>query len=302
MCWRRAFLVIFVAVLTTTATGQQSLRLGVLPAFNASGDSFAPVFCQHLTLRLFRDLQNDSVRTVLLNPGGFYTPSDDDFLVDYGRKSGVDFLLITTLLKTIVPEKGSSTITVQTEVLDLNSGTRSGPWKSAAEINRRDTNLDYGTLHMDWGGNFYLGPSRVFEKQPLGKAMVAVAEQVRFVTLQALKQQLVGVWAKRKAESSSGSCDINLKVLYTAKHAASKSYSIFVDGQDESMGLNDGILLLRNRTGAMLLQWRVNDAPYKLPKQDLYQAAAEVDCAKPERQLNIKIGAMGEAILDWQMN
>ena len=284
------------------ASEQQSLRIGVLPTFNAGGESFAPVFSQHLTLKLFRDLQSDAVNTVLLNPGRFYSPTDDDFLLDYGRRSGVDSLLITTLLKTLVPEKGNSTITVQTEILDLKSGTRSGPWKSAVEISKRNANLDYRTLHMDWGENFYLGPSRMFEKQPLGKAMALIAEQVRSQVIQGLKAGMVAASGMIKPAKSAGTCDVHVKVLYTSKHAASKSYTIFVNDEDESMGVSDGVLLLHNKSGPMLLQWVVHDAPYRLPAQELYQAATEVDCAKPERQLNIKIGAMGEAILDWQMN
>jgi hypothetical protein len=294
-----AGLCIFLAGLCAHGTGEQPLRIGVMPTFNASGEPFAPIFSQHLTLKLFRDLQSDAVNSVLLNPGGFYNPDDDDFLLDYGKRSGVDSLLITRLLKTIVPEKGNSTITVQTEVLDLKSGTRSGPWKSAVEINKRDTSLDYHALHMDWRGNVYLGPSRLFEKQPLGKAMATVADQVRSQVLQALKAGMVTV--SMKADKPGGSCDVRLKVLYTSKHAASKSYTIFVDNENESLGVNDGALLLSNKSGPMLLQWMLNDAPYKLPKQELYQAATEVDCSKPERQLNIKIGAMGEALLDWQM-
>lgn len=281
---------------------QQPLRIGVLPTFNASGESFAPVFSQHLTLKLFRDLQSDSVNTVLLNPGGLYNPADDDFLLGYGRESGVDSLLITTLLKMLVPEKGNSTIAVQTEVLDLKSGTRSGPWKSAVDINKRDASLDYRTLHMDLRGNFYLGPSRLFEKQPLGKAMTAIADQVRSQVAQALKAGVVAVSATARSDKSSGACDVRVKVLYTSRHAASKSYTVFVNSEDESMGVSDGVLLLHNKTGPLLLQWFVHDTPYKLPAQELYQAAIEVDCSKPERQLNIKIGPMGEAILAWQMN
>lgn len=297
-----ACLYALVATLPVHSVGQQTLRIGVLPTFNASGDSFAPVFSQHLTLRLFRDLQSDAVSAVLLNPGGFYNPADNEFLLEYGKRSGVDSLLITTLLKTLVPAKGNSTVTVQTEVLDLKSGTRSGPWKSTAEISKRDLSLDYGALHMDLRGNVYLGPSRIFEKQPLGKAMATIAEQVRSQVSQALNRSSVNVSTTVKPNASGGTCDVRVKLLYTSKHAASKSYTIFVNNEDESLTVNDGVLLLPGKSGPMLLEWIVNDAPYKLPKQELYQAATEVDCSKPERQLNIKIGAMGEAILDWQMN
>jgi hypothetical protein len=89
-----------------------------------------------------------------------------------------------------------------------------------------------------------------------------------------------------------------VKILYASRHAASKSYSIFVDGRDESLNVKDGDLLLHGKSGTLLLQWVMNDAPYKLPTQEFYQSNLDVDCAKP--QLSINIGAAGEALLVWQ--
>src|SRR5215471_8298259 len=191
-----AFLWVLVAGLPGQAAEPQALNIGILPTFNASGESFAPVFSQHLALKLFQDLQGGGAHAVLLNPGGLYAPGDSDFLVDYGKRSGVEALLITTLLKAIIPEKGGVTIRVQTVLLDVNLGPRSGPWMSTAEVSKRDASLDYGALRMNWDGKFEWGPSRTFEKQPLGKAMTSVAEQVHSQLMQVMKAGSAMVAAK----------------------------------------------------------------------------------------------------------
>jgi hypothetical protein len=34
--------------------------------------------------------------------------------------------------------------------------------------------------------------------------------------------------------------------------------------------------------------------------QDLYQANTDLDCSRPERQLSLDIGAVGDALLHWR--
>src|SRR6267378_2569011 len=216
--------VALLAALLAAAPGhcadQPPLTIGILPTFNSGGDNFGSVFGQHLALTLFQQLQNNVVRSVLMNPGGRYVPTDDDWLLDYGKRGDVDYLVITTLLKMQVPDKGNCTIMVRTEILDLKSGTRSGPWNHAVEVSRHDARLDYGALRVSLVGDYDLGPSRLFEKQPLGKAMMALADQVRAQVLQAVRPGGYAAPARR-VETSTGSCDLHLKVLYTSKNTAS---------------------------------------------------------------------------------
>jgi hypothetical protein len=273
-----------------------TLTVGILPTFNAGADAFGETFDQHLALKLFEQLQGTAARPVLLNPGRLYDPTDNDWVVEYGRKSGVDVLLITSLLKTEIPEKGDCTITVQSEILELKSGSRSASWKSTAAINKRDAKLDYRTVKAGIFGA-YIAPSRVFEKQPLGKAMSEIADQIHTQCLQRI-QAIPSTHTEQRTSTEASSCDFRVKILYASRHAASKSYSIFVDGRDESLNVKDGDLLLHGKSGTLLLQWVMNDAPYKLPTQEFYQSNLDVDCAKP--QLSINIGAAGEALLVWQ--
>lgn len=279
-----------------STTDHEGITLGILPTVNGSSDAFGATFDQHLQLKLFELFEGSKVRPVLLNPGAMYDPSEEEWLNEYGNSAKCDVLLITMLLKTERPKKGDWTIAVQSELLDLKSGKRSGRWTSQVALDKRDAHLDY--LHWDaglWSNS--IGPSRVFEKQPLGKAMKEVAEQIHEQTLHRLEGRPPESEVS-PAHSAIGPCDVRLKVLYVSKHAASKSYRIFVDGKDESVNVRDGELLLRGKSGTLLLQFAVNDAPYKLPQQEFYQANADVDCSK--QQLSVNIGASGEALLVWQ--
>lgn len=284
---------LFISLLLLTceagSSSKGSFTLGILPTFNAGGDSFGVVFGEHLALKLFEELKSASIHPVLLNPGGYYNATDDDWLLDYGHQSGANALLITSLLKTEMPSNGNWTIIVQTEILDLKSGKRSEPWRSMIETNKHNVQLDYGILHTTVS-------SRIFEKQPLGKAMAAIAGQIR---ARALQEIHVENDSANEVRESSGACDVSLKVLYSSKHAASKSYTVFVDGKEESLSVDNGVLPLLGRSGLLLLQVKINDAPYKLPTQELYQIGEYVDCSKPQRELVMKIGAAGEALLEW---
>lgn len=277
-------------------TEHEGITLGILPTVNGSSDGFGATFDQHLTLKLSELFEGGKVRPVLLNPGAMYDPSEEEWLNEYGNSAKCDVLLITMLLKTERPAKGNWTIAVQSELLDLKSGKRTGPWTSQVALDRRDAHLDYRRWNATLWSNS-IGPSRVFEKQPLGKAMKEVAEQIHEQTLHRLEARR-SESGLSPAHGTGGPCDVRLRVLYVSKHAASKSYTIFVDGKDESANVSDGELLLHGKSGTLLLQFAVNDAPYKLPRQEFYQASAEVDCSK--QQLSVNIGTSGEALLVWQ--
>ncbi|HEY6352427.1 MAG TPA: hypothetical protein VI636_23770 [Candidatus Angelobacter sp.] len=292
--------------------------VGILPTYDAGGEDFGPLFKQHLPLRLYRQLEKQGVRVLLLNPGGNYKPDDEEWLMDYGKQSGADLLLITSLLKTQFPEHGDAALSVKCEILDLNSGVRSPEWQNSVRINRRDLIIDYRRF-LGFAGITLVGPDTPFEKLPLGKAMIAIGDQIGPQLLQKMKTavaakiagtspiQQVNTPSKDELASppenihpADGPCDITLKILYVSKHAASKSYTIFVQGREESLGINEGVLLLHEKMGPLLLQWSMHDPPYRLPVQEYYQATPNVDCSKPERQLTINIGASGEALLAWQ--
>src|SRR5262249_3174249 len=54
------------------------------------------------------------------------------------------------------------------------------------------------------------------------------------------------------------------------------------------------------KSGPMFLQISVADAPYRMTVQDLYQANTMLDCSKPERQLSLDLGPVGDGMLHWK--
>jgi hypothetical protein len=99
----------------------------------------------------------------------------------------------------------------------------------------------------------------------------------------------------------SGACTITAKVAYVAKKATSRAYDIIVNGESQSLWTKDGVTTLENfKSGPVFLQLSVADPPYRMPVQELYQANTVLDCSKPERQLSLDIGPVGDALLHWR--
>ncbi len=64
--------------------------------------------------------------------------------------------------------------------------------------------------------------------------------------------------------------------------------------------MHEGVFNTQLRTGPLIVHVKVNDAPYKLPVQHLYQANTYLDCAQPEKVLVLEIGSAGDALLQWR--
>jgi hypothetical protein len=98
-----------------------------------------------------------------------------------------------------------------------------------------------------------------------------------------------------------GACTVTVKVAYVAKKATSRAYDIIVNGESQSLWTKDGVTTLENaKSGPIFLQLSVADPPYRMPVQELYQANTILDCSKPERQLSLDIGPVGDALLHWR--
>lgn len=272
------------------------VRVGILPTFDEGGDTFGPVFGQHLTMMLFRDLEEQRAMVpVLLNPGGVYTPSSDEWISDYGQRAGVDEVLITALQKADAPPRGNWTITVRSELVNMSTGKRSGPWTQSATIEKRNAMLDYG-YDFYIKNVAFIDPSKSFEKQPLGKRARLIADAIA----EGVPSRIAATPTPDTESAGPGSCPVNFNIKYSSKHAASHAYTAVINGKDESLGIKDGVLPLTLNSGPLLIQAIVQDAPYKLPKQPIYQANTYVSCSAPQRNLVLDIGAAGEALLKWQ--
>jgi hypothetical protein len=304
----RIYIVVFVLLFTSLLRASPGkVVVGVLPTYDQGGSNFGPEFCQHLTTGIFQELQNSAVEPLLLNPGGLYSATADEYTLDYARKSGVDVALVTVLLTTEMPPKGDFTIKVKGDLIDLKTGTSMLSWQSTTTINRHDVAHEAFEKLGDNNGRvgqardqltLFRPSSKPFEKQPLGGAARKIAQDVN--TQIARGAASVTPTQEAKPVASGGPCKVNFKVGYVTKHASSRSYDLIVNGKDETLDISDGQLPLSVPSGPLLIQLAVHDAPYKVPKQDLYQLNAQLDCSQNPHELRYEIGQVGEGFVKWQ--
>jgi hypothetical protein len=283
--------------------------LGIMPVFDASGEEYGELFAQNLTAMEFRKLQGAPFDVVLLNPGGLYNPLIPESIVDYAQSANVDTVLVMSFLQTDKPQKGDFTLHVEAKLMDSASGKLGEATSYGFSLPRHDIAVEIANSGLDIAGtasntvrtgrNIYslLGTkNQPFEKQPLGKAANNIADGVRTYVLSQVPPSTAKV-----PEVKLGTCTYSVQVKYTSKKAVSKAYDIILNGEEESLWTKEGVTTLENKpSGPVFVQLSVADAPYRLAVQHLYQANTMLDCAKPERELYLDIGAGGDALLHWR--
>jgi hypothetical protein len=284
--------------------------VGIMPVFDTSGDSYGQQFAQNLTAMVYEKLEGAPFQVMLLNPGGLYSPLIPESMLEYAQSAGVDTVLVTTLQPTDKPQKGDFILHVEAKLMDAQSAKEMAPSTYSAKVSHNDALLDAAKGGLDFGSstsntvrhsqNLYsamvrTNGSRPFEKQPLGKAALGMADSIR-------SQVLTQAARADKADApKGGACTITLRVQYLAKKASSRAFDIIVNGESQSLWTKDGVTTLENlKAGPVFLQVSVADPPYRTPVQDLYQANTILDCSHPERQLSLDIGPVGDALLHWR--
>jgi hypothetical protein len=290
----------------------QRISIGIAPGFDAGGDDFGPALTQHLTLFTYQDLLGSKqFSPSLLSPGGVYTPLDTSWLTEYVQdRPDIDLLLVPTLKPTVITDKGSSsTITVEISLLDVHTGDAKSTWTVSETIKAKNAWLEKGEAMMtsavnDRSDRFGMGitPSRDFEKQPIGKTTAHLAEMIRD-TLPAHLAGFVKTGSEKSgdapvAASSSAPCAMHTKVTYSYKHSVSHSYTLTANGLDQTTTIKDGISTFQAPEGPLLLQFTINDTPYKLSRENIYQLSATHSCKSST--LVIDIGQGGDAHQHWE--
>ena len=288
--------VLILLLLPPRAFAASKIAVGIFPTYDQSGVGFGSALSQHLTTLLYRELQKTAIEPILLNPGGLYTSVQDEFTGEYAEKNDVQMILVTVLLKPDMPKKGDFVIQVKSDLIDLKTGKSLASWQSSVPINRHEAFLERGG-EVSYNGADYSFVSRKFEKQPLGKATRKLAEEVRDQFVQATRSLVPGT---EIPIADSGKCTFTFRVAYVSKHAVSKSYDVMVYDKDETLAVTDGNLPVSAESGPLLIQLVLHDAPYKLPKQNIYQASTRVDCSRTPRSLTLQVGPSGEAYLKWE--
>jgi hypothetical protein len=308
MRFRALLLGLALAAATASATAQR-LSVGIAPAYDAGGDDFGPAVVEHLTLFLYQDLLGSKqFAPSLLNPGGVYTPLDTSWLTDYVQdRPDLDLLLVSTLKPVTAPDKNSWTISIELSLLDAHTGDVKSTWTVSQTIKSKSLWLEKGQSVFTTALNnrtsqygYEMMASPDFAKQPIGKTTAQLADSIRD-TLGAN----LGGFARTSPASSpdvagtgSEPCLMHTKVTYSYKHSASHSYTLLAHGLDQSTTIADGLSTFKIPEGPLLLQFTVNDTPYKLSKQEIYQLSTMHSCKSST--LVIDIGQGGDAHHHWE--
>lgn len=317
-------------------TAAPRLMVGIMPTYDSSGESFGEDFSRYITLMIFQELYpSDKLEPMMLNPGGIYSPLEEEWIVDFGRKSNVDAVLVTNVLESDKPKNSNNwALKMETFVVDLKTGKKGNATTLTVPISKKDlqAGLDAGrrsytapisslerglgwapfttagmmtSMALDSSGRVALmmyasGPSRVFESQPIGKGArrLAVAARTQAVADTA---SLTPGGPSTPPPSGAATCGpIKFRVRYASKNSNSKVFTILMNDREESQGVHDGVVALNPPAGPLVLVVEVKDSPFKLPVQKVYQANTYLDCGQPERTLMMEIGGAGEALLKWQ--
>jgi hypothetical protein len=293
------------------SSSAQRLSVGIAPAFDAGGDDFGPAVVQHLTLFAYQDLlSSKTFQPILLNPGGVYTPLDTSWLTEYAHdRPDLDLLLISTLKPVAAPVKGSWTINIELSLLDAHSGDAKSTWTVSETMKSSNAWLKEGQSMVasainDRGSQYGIAmmSSHDFEKQAIGKATQHLADSIRD-TLPAHLAGFVRTGAARPADApeaapSSASCDMHTRITYSYKHSASHSYTLLANGLDQTSTIENGVSTFKVPEGPLLLQFSVQDTPYKLSAQPLYQLSATHSCKV--NTLVIDLGQGGDVHEHWE--
>ncbi len=283
----------------------QKIVVGIAPAFDAGGDQFGEDLVQHLTLFAYQDLLTSSQFTpVLLNPGGIYTPLDTSWLAEYVQdRPDIDLLLVPVLKPTVV-DKSTATVLVELSLLDAKTGETRTTWTISETTKEKNAWVQKGQdMAMSMAGDrssrygvSMPSPTSDFEKQPIGKTTEHLATQVK----DSLSAHLGGFksTAAKADPQGSGACPVHVRITYSYKHAVSRSYTMLANGLDETSDIADGVTTFKADEGPMLLQFTVNDAPYRMSKEPLYQLSAVHSCNY--QTLVIDLGQQGDAHQHWE--
>lgn len=288
------------APVSSSATSSAAkVVVGIMPAYDASAETYGEIFTQNLTHMLYEELQSTGFEPVLLNPGGAYTPLDSDLINEFAQMSKVDAVLITIMQMPTKPKTGHYTLKVDAQLLDPKAGTLTAMRSYTENIRREEAIVEGGYIGFAAMWGFGTGGSRRFEKQPLGKRARSFARAIRQQAASEVPTIAPAGTAPARG-ASTGSCPVSFRVTYPRKNAVSKSYGLIINGKEESLWVKEGVANVSLPAGPALIFVTLADAPYRLPVQRLYASNAHIDCSKAERALVLEVGPAGEAFLRGQ--
>jgi hypothetical protein len=268
--------------------------LGIVPVYDSTAEKYAQHLAPNITYMLYQELQKlPDIQPVLLSPGGLYDPTADDWITEYGQKSHVDAVLIATLLPSVKDGNRHRFLRFDVQLLGISDGKRSDKaLNDTTKVNVMDLVFADNTHRNVWG----LG--KQFADQPLGKAaakLIDWTEEYLRKTISPMNLAHSGTSVAR-----SGQCEMTFQVRYKQKNTSSKAFSVTANDKEQSSTIKEGVARFSASSGPLALRVQVEDAPLRMPTQELYQSSTMLDCASSQHALTLELGSAGEGLLRWE--
>ena len=330
---RNIIVIAVTAVLTVGyAASGGILRVGLLPVVDETGERFGEGLSENLTRMIFFDAGKLGMQPVFLNPGRNFEPSDTETALELARQASVDAVMLVKLIaitdkarwaafhKNLGDSRAKERLTSDVSTLgkaslynldveNLLSNKRalliceSSIW---AAKDPAKTQTFYGSAEIKLSflqelaasqGLSDLGYSK-FKDTPVGHAAEKSAQLISSAALETAPA--LGIMPTGKAIAAEKSCEITFRISYSSKKRASKNYTVAINGKEESMGIQDGVVKVKVTSGLLHVRVTLQDAPYRLPVQKNYDANVYFDCGQAATNLVLEIGAAGEGYLIWK--
>jgi len=301
---RRCFIATaFVVAGLFSAFAQSSPAVvGILPVYDASSAPFGETMAPTLTMSLYRTISNVTARTVLLNPGGLYTPGEVDGVLEYGRASGATAVVVGTL-KSPEREGKESQLVAEAYVIDLASPRRSSVITARTLVKQSDIEKKIGgsTAVPPWIAEALAFSRGARSSQPISRAADDLARSLH----DGLKKEVSAIAGPELDKTRPDmpvkqTCDLTFRVFLTRQKTRAANYTVFLNGRDETSSIVEGVMKTTAPSGVLMASVVIKDPPTRIPVQPRYLANTIHDCGRPVRELTLEIGSEGEGRLVWQ--
>lgn len=287
-----------------TAQDGRLTSTGLFPVYDSSGETHGEDLAGHLTPAIYESFKEGGRELVLLNPGGTYSLLDEAASLEYAKAAGVQIVLVPKFAATERTKWNDNAprLRVELRAVEVASGSELHAMATTQVVSRKelDKGFDRGPGYHPFLGLWtkYSDKSRKVPKQELGKALGVIADTIRGSVLGVKSGALVYPSAALHQGQFPPSCTVDFSIRYTRQRSASKSYVLFVNDHDESIGINnEGIAPLTLKPGLNLFNVSVKDPPYRLAAQKYYNFNRWMNCSAEERHLVLEIGGAGDALI-----
>jgi hypothetical protein len=298
-------------VFVCSASAQKALVVGICPFYDDTGTVAGEKAATMLPVMFIDKAKSAGFVPVIVNPGPENAPTDTRWPVDVARMAGTDAVLVgqvsalatksgrkasdATLRGHVLLSSHAAVLVLSAHLLDTSSGrelavlsaqeTVKGSWFSEAAA--RFTLLGAAFRHESFW----------FADTHFGQAITRATG----VLISGTEKPLSVVRARGDypTVAAGPTCRVTVRVIYKTKARSSKMYLLAVNGKEESLGINDGVLEVTEPSGPILIHVTVKDAPYRQPVQSTYYANSFLNCARSENTLAFEIGGSGEGVIRW---